>query len=144
MSIIILPIILIVLGLIGVIGTVWVSGSFKARETTISKGSEWFSISPEVLESELTMRIREHFRNLLKALLIWMIGWYRKISKEITVKQVLKKQVRTFLYDHTPEGIRHPSDFWHRVRHDEKKSLKNKRQDIAPEELISGTIEKEE
>jgi hypothetical protein len=52
--------------------------------------------------------------------LIWLIAIYREISKEITIKQTLKKRVRTFLYEHTPEGVRHPSDFWHRVRHDKK------------------------
>ena len=121
MSFIILPIVLVIIGAIGVIGTIWVSASFKARETTIPKGSEWFSISPEIVESEISMRLREKFRNLLKQILIWMIAWYRKVSKEITIKQALKKQVRTFLYDHTPEGVRHPSEFWHRVRHTDKK-----------------------
>jgi hypothetical protein len=123
MSIIILPIILMVLGALGVIGITWISGSFKSRETTIPRGSEWFSISPDVLESELSMHIRERFRNLLKVILVRMIALYRRVSKEITVKQLLKKQVRAFLYDHTPEGVRHPSEFWHRVRHHEKRKI---------------------
>ena len=129
MSIIILPIILMVLGALGVVGIVWISGSFKSRETIIPRGSEWFSISPVILESELSMHIREKFRNFLKVILVWMIALYRRISKEITVKQVLKKQIRSFLYDHTPEGVRHPSEFWHRVKHPKKhteKSIENK------------------
>lgn len=105
------------------IGSVWLSNGFKSRTTTIPRGSEWFSISPDILESELSARIQEKFRKVLKTLLIWMIALYRKISKEITVKQALKKQVRTFLYDHTPEGVRHPSEFWHKVRHAEKKRV---------------------
>ncbi len=122
MSIIILPITLIILGSLGIFGTIWISSaSIKSRETTIPRGTEWFSISPEVVESELSMRIQEKFKNFLKIILIWMIALYRKVSREVTVKKVLKKKVREFLYDHTPEGVRHPSEFWHRVRHTEKK-----------------------
>lgn len=123
MSIIIFPIALIILGALGVIGSIWLSSGFKSRATTIPRGSEWFSISPEILESELSMRIQERFRKFLKTLLIWMIALYRRVSREITVKQVLKKKVRAFLYDHTPEGVRHPSEFWHKVRHTEKKRV---------------------
>ncbi len=122
MSIIILPIALIVLGGLGIIGTIWISsGNYKSRDP-IPRGSEWFSVSPEILESGLSIRIQEKFRAFLKILLIWMIALYRRVSKEVTVKQVLKKKIRAFLYDHTPEGVRHPSEFWHRVRHTEKKT----------------------
>ncbi len=123
MSIIILPIALVILGGLGIIGTIWISSeNYKSRDP-IPKGSEWFSVSPEILESELSMRIQEKFRGFLKIVLIWMIALYRRVSKEVTVKQVLKKKVRAFLYDHTPEGVRHPSDFWHRVRHTDKKKI---------------------
>ncbi len=121
MSIIIFPITLIILGSLGVLGTIWLSSGFKSKTTTISRGSEWFSISPEVLESKLSVRFQEKLRAFLKIVLIWMIALYRRLSKEITVKQVLKKKVRAFLYDHTPEGVRHPSEFWHKVRHADKK-----------------------
>lgn len=121
MNIFIIPIILIILGGLGIIGTIWLSKGYQSKESIIPKGSEWFSISPEVLESELSMRIQEKFRKFLKVVLIWMIALYRRVSKEVTVKQVLKKKVREFLYDHTPEGVRHPSDFWHKVRHTTKK-----------------------
>jgi hypothetical protein len=125
MNIFILPIILIILGGLGIAGTIWLSKGYRSKQFAVPKGSEWFSISPEVLESELSMRIQEKFRRFLKIILIWMIALYRRLSKEITVKQVLKKKVREFLYDHTPEGVRHPSDFWHRVRHTEKKTKKS-------------------
>lgn len=127
MSVIILPIVLMVLGSLGVIGTIWISGSFKSRETVIPRGSEWFSISPEIFESEVSMKIQDKFRGLLKVILIWMIALYRRVSKEVTVKKVLKKKVREFLYDHTPEGVRHPSEFWNRVRHSDKKTLEKEK-----------------
>ena len=119
----ILPIIFIVIGGIGIAGTLWLSSSrIRSRGITISKGSEWFTISPDVLEAELSMSLREKFRMMLKIVLIWMIALYRKLAREITVKQILKKKVRAFLYDHTPEGIRHPSEFWHRVHHKTSRS----------------------
>jgi hypothetical protein len=148
MSIIILPIVLIVLGGIGIVGTIWISSaSFKSKETTIPRGSEWFSVSPDVLESELSLKAREGFRGALKVLLIWMISLYRRVSKEVTVKQVLKKKVRAFLYDHTPEGVRHPSEFWSRVRHHEKKPRRTKTVHTeleTPTEIVDTPIEKEE
>ncbi len=111
-------IICIVVGIIGVFGILWISsGSLNYLENQVPKGSEWYSIHPEHLESRFGWKVQEYTRNILKIFLIWLIAIYRRISKEVTIKQVVKKKVREFLYDHTPNGVRHPSEFWHRVRH---------------------------
>lgn len=115
-------IVLIVIGLAGTAGTVWFArGGLRFAEYPVpARGQEWFALSPELVESAFTMRARQAARNLLKRLLIWLIRIYREISRRITVKQAVKRKVREFLYDHTPEGVRHPSEFWSRAKdHDE-------------------------
>lgn len=111
-------IICIAIGIVGILGTLWLSsGSLRYLENQVPKGSEWYSIHPENLESRLGFKIQEQLRNLMKLLLIWLIAVYRRISKEVTIKQTVKKKVREFLYDHSPNGVRHPSEFWNRVKH---------------------------
>lgn len=118
-------IICIVIGIIGLVGTLWVSsGSLRYLENQVAKGSEWYRIHPEHLGSHLGAKFEEYVRHLLKLLLIWLIQIYRRISKEVTIKQVVKKKVREFLSDHTPGTTRHPSEFWNRVRHTETKKAK--------------------
>lgn len=123
MNIIILPSILIVFGGIGMASTLWLSSKVARHKQPVPRGHEWFSISPDLLESELATTIQNLLKGILKTILVWTIALYRKISREITIKQVLKKKIRTFLYDHTSEGVRHPSEFLNRVRHKEKRPL---------------------
>jgi hypothetical protein len=114
-------IVLVIVGVLGMIGTIWLSSaSLRYAENPIEPGSEWFSLSPETIEQTVSAKIRQEFRKLLKVVLIWMIALYRRVSEKITIKQTVKKHVRGFLYDHTPDGIRHPSEFWHKVRKSDK------------------------
>lgn len=111
-------IIIIIVGIIGMTGTLWLSGArLRYQEKNIPHGQEWFVIAPDKIESAITAQVRKGFRNLLKVILVWLLGWYRHLAKKITVKQLVKQRVRSFLYDHTPDGVRHPSEFWHRVKH---------------------------
>jgi len=114
-------IILIGVGIIGILGTIWLTQArVRSVEFPIHKDHEWFRISPEKIEAVIGTRIREHVRAFLKIILIWMLRIYRRVSGKITIKKVLKQKVREFLYEHTPTSIRHPSEFWHKVRHHEK------------------------
>lgn len=129
--------ILIILGIIGITGTLWMSSaSLRYAENPIPRGDEWWNITPEGIESSLGNRLRESSKNLIKKVLIWLIGIYRNISKKVTVKQTIKKKVREFLYEHTPDGERHPSDFWSRVKTPRKRS---RRTQIHHETLHHGS-----
>ncbi len=135
-------IILIVLGLAGILGTLWFSyGSLRYIEYPVPKGSEWFALSPETFESGFALRARKAIRGLIKLLLIWLIHLYRSVSKEIRVKQVVKQKVREFLYDHTPEGVRHPSEFWSHVKH---RPISRKKTSAAPKESSLDLLETHE
>ncbi len=112
-------IICLALGIIGTVGILWFSsGSLHYLENPVPKGQEWFRLHPEHIEARFAGHIRERIRELLKDILVVLIGWYRAISKKITIKQVVKKKVRAFLYDHKPDGERHPSAFWNQVKKD--------------------------
>ena len=131
-------IILIVIGVLGMIGTLSVSsGSLRYKEHPVAKGSEWFSVNPEVLESRLGAKIREETRGLIKIILIWLIKQYRDLSQKITVKQTVKKKIRAFLYDHDPDGKLNPSEFWNQVRHPQK-TKRSKKHPVAV--IIEETI----
>ena len=120
-------IVLIALGIVGTIGTIWLSSaSLRYLENPIPSGNEWFSVSPEKMESMIGMKIRQESRKVLKIVLIWLIGIYRKISQKITLKQTVKKHVRGILYDHAPEGVRHPSEFWNQVKSTTKRVHKKR------------------
>lgn len=108
-------IILITVGLLGIIGTLWLSHpSFYHREQPSTE--PWYVLHPENFESGLVEEIRKLIRNLLKWVLIRMIALYKALSERITVKQVLKKRIRAFLYEHRTGDDRKPSDFWNKVR----------------------------
>lgn len=133
-------VILIVLGIVGMVLTIWISSaSLRYIENpAVAHGDEWFITSPEKIESAITLQIQKGFRNLVKVILIWLLAVYRDMSQKVTVKQTLKKKIRAFLYDHTPHGVRHPSEFWHLVRHHETKKPPAPEQ-ISPKEIISGS-----
>jgi len=134
-------IILIVLGIIGLIGTLWFSaGSLRYVENPVAQGSEWYSVSPDVLESKLGLKIREELRKVLKVVLIWLIKIYRDMSQKITLKETVKKQVRAFLYEHKPDGERNPSEFWDRVRHPTKPKTARKPR-VKKEKIQSETVQ---
>jgi hypothetical protein len=138
-------IICIVVGIIGIFGILWISsGSLRYLENQPPKGSEWYVIHPENLESHLGRKLQEYARSLLKFALIWLIQAYRKISKEITIKQVVKKKVRAFLYDHTPDGVRHPSEFWSRVRHTDAPKVEKPKRTRKPKVVIEEVVITEE
>lgn len=124
-------IILIVLGLVGISTTLWISHP-KWSHTHTPSGDAWYILHPENFESGVIQYARSLLRAWIKWLLIWMIHWYRRLSEKVTVKQVLKKKIRGFLYEHTHDSIRHPSEFWNKVRKSEKKP--RPLQDHAPTE----------
>lgn len=113
-------IILIVLGLLGISTTLWISHPRWSHPTPPS-GDAWYILHPENFESGVIQYFRSLLRTSIKWLLIWMIHWYRKLSEKVTVKQVLKKKIRGFLYEHSHDSNRNPSEFWNKVRKTEKK-----------------------
>lgn len=110
-----ISIILIVIGILGIGVTLWMSHP-KLYHDAVPEGDPWYVLHPENFESGLIQSARNWLRSLIKILLIAMIGIYRKLSEKITVKQVLKKKIRGFLYEHANQGVRNPSEFWNKVR----------------------------
>ena len=107
--------ILIVIGALGILGTLWISHpKLYAPETP--EGDAWYVLHPENFESGITYRARMILRSIVKWLLIKLIEAYRKISERVTVKETLKKKVREFLYEHSHDTVRRPSEFWSKVR----------------------------
>ena len=132
-------IVLVIVGIIGMIGTIWLSSaSLRYAENPIEPGSEWFSLSPETIEQTISAKFRQEFRAFLKIVLIWLIAIYRKLSEKITIKQTVKKHVRGFLYDHSADGVRHPSEFWNKVRKSDKP--KTVRRKSKKSESIDNTL----
>lgn len=126
-------IILAAVGMIGVVATVWLSSaSLRYAERPVAPGTEWFSMSPEKIESAVAMAVQTRFREVLKVILKWAIRQYRETSKKITVKQEIKKRVRAFLYDHNRTGSRNPSAMWGQLKNSGENS-----QDINPNEITS-------
>ena len=114
-----LYIILIIIGTAGALTTLWLSHpKIALRETPT--GDPWYILHPENFESGVIQHIRSIARTALKWILIWLIAAYRKLSEKITVKQVLKKKIRGFLYEHSHDSIRHPSEFLNKIRHPSK------------------------
>lgn len=109
--------ILIGVGLIGISLTLWVSHPKLYSAEPLTQ-EPWYILHPENFESGLIEEMRKVFRNLLKWILIHLIALYRQISEKVTVKQVLKKRIRAFLYEHRNGDERNPSEFWHKVRKD--------------------------
>ena len=107
--------ILIVVGALGIAGTLWTSHP-RFQMQDVPEGDAWYVLHPENFESGIVQRIRAIARGILKVTLIWMIAAYRKLSERITVKQTLKRKIRGFLYEHSNDGARHPSEFWNKVR----------------------------
>ena len=112
-------IILIIVGILGMAGTVYLSSGI-AEET--AGNAPWYVLHPENFQSGLTKSVRIWMRNMLRKALIFLIRQYRKASEKIRVKETLKQKIRSFLYEHEPGGIRHPSEFWGKVRHPKKRS----------------------
>lgn len=122
-----LYIILIIIGTVGALTTLWLSHpKIALRETPA--GDPWYILHPENFESGVIQHIRKTARAILKLVLIWMIAAYRKLSEKITVKQVLKKKIRGFLYEHSHDSARQPSEFWNKVRH----PVKTRKHHIKP------------
>lgn len=129
-------VILIIIGFIGIVGTLWLS-SAKARTTEGSiTGPAWYSLSPGQIESAASAAVQSRFRELLRILLHWMIGQYRNVSKKITVKQEVKKRVRAFLYEHREGGARNPSAMWGQLQNRSKSDINNVPV-ISPDEITS-------
>ncbi len=123
-------IICIVVGIIGIVGILWISSaSIRYLENPIAHGTEWFQFHPEYFQSGITSYFQKHARYFLKKILIWLIAVYRKLAQKITVKQMVKKKIREFLYDHSTEGKKHPSEFWNKVRHNNIPQIKT---DLPP------------
>lgn len=113
-------IILVIVGSMGVLGTLYLSSGIPSQDQAVSP---WYTLHPENFQTGLTQAVRIWIKNLLKVALIWMIRKYRTISEKVTVKQVLKQKVRKFLYEHEPGTVRHPSEFWNKVRKQKKPNL---------------------
>lgn len=109
--------ILIAVGLLGVALTLWVTHP-KVYSDLSPTGEPWYVLHPENFESGIIEEFRKLFKNILKWILIRLIGLYRNLSEKITVKQMLKKRIRAFLYEHRQHNERNPSEFWHKVRKD--------------------------
>lgn len=107
--------ILIGVGFIGIALTLWVSHPKMYYERPLSE-EPWYVLHPENFESGLIEELRRWFRELLKWVLIRMIALYRALSEKVTVKQMLKKRIRAFLYEHRNGEERNPSPFWNKVR----------------------------
>lgn len=126
-------IILLVLGLIGMIAAIWLSSaSLRYVEHPVTPGTEWFAVSPERIEAAIAAAVQTRFREVLKVILKWAIRQYRETSKKITIKQEIKKRVRSFLYEHKHDGSRNPSAVWNQL-----KSSGDHSQDISPNEMTS-------
>jgi hypothetical protein len=104
-----------ILVLVGISTTLWMSHS-RFAHTKTPQGDPWYVLHPENFESGVIQYMQALARTWLKWFLIWTIHFYRKLSEKVTVKQVLKKKIRGFLYEHTHDTIRHPSEFWNKVR----------------------------
>lgn len=107
--------ILIGVGLIGIGLTLWVSHP-EIHSAEPPTKEPWFILHPENFESGPIEEFRKFFRKILKWILVRLITLYRRVSEKVTVKQVLKKRIRAFLYEHRSEDERNPSEFWHKVR----------------------------
>ncbi len=107
--------ILIAVGLVGVLFTLWINHP-RVYTPLPPTGEPWFVLHPENFESGIIEELRKLFRNMLKWILIRLIALYRDLSEKITVKQMLKKRIRAFLYEHRQHNERNPSEFWHKVR----------------------------
>lgn len=107
--------ILIIVGALGILGTLWTSHPKLYAEETPS-GDAWYVLHPENFESGITHRARALLRSAVKWLLIRLIQLYRRISEKVTVKETLKKKIREFLYEHSNDTVRKPSEFWNKVR----------------------------
>ena len=128
---------LIIVGLLGILGTLWISHP-RLHSAEQPSGDPWYVLHPENFESGVIEQLRTLTRAVIKWILIWMISIYRKLSEQITVKEVLKKKIRGFLYEHTHDSIRHPSEFWNKV----KKQPKGKPRASKP--LPEPTVETED
>ncbi len=125
-------IILIVLGLLGMGITLYVSnGAVLAKEYGTEGQEPWYVLHPENFESGLSSQVRTLTRKILKVMLLWMIEQYRKLSEKITVKQVVKARIRNFLYEHDKNAPRQPSEFWTKVRHPKKSSTAKRKHATA-------------
>ncbi len=110
-------IILIVIGIIGIASTLWLSNArLRAAEFPVEPGHEWFSVPTDVFETSLVIAIKKRLRSMLKIILIWLLNLYRKISREIKIKQVVKQKVRAFLSDHDHNHPHTPSEFLKTVK----------------------------
>lgn len=120
--------ILVVIGIIGIKGTLWLSNArLRNAEFPNQSGQEWFTIPTDVFETSLGIAIKKQFRNVLKIILIWLLNQYRKISREITIKQVVKQKVRAFLSDHDHTHQHTPSEFLKTVKESTIKRVRKPR-----------------
>ena len=124
--------ILIVIGIIGIAGTLWLTDArVRAAEFPVAPGHEWFSVPEDVFETSLAIALRKRFRSLLKTILIWMLAKYRKISREITIKQVVKQKVRAFLSDHDHNHPHAPSEFLKTVKNQTRRIVRKPKIQIS-------------
>lgn len=131
-------VILVVAGAVGIIGTLWISsGSLRYAENQIARGNEWFIITPEKIESVVTNAARSKFREILKIILKWAIKKYRETTRDVQIRQEIKKRVRAFLYDHHVDGShKQPSAVWKQLQHTHNKPIDPI---ISPDEIITGS-----
>lgn len=108
-------IILAVVGSIGIALTLWLDHP-RLRAVDTYEGDPWYVFHPENFESGVIQYARSIIRFWLKRMLIALIALYRIVSQKITIQQTVKKSIRAFLYEHTHDGIRKPSEFWEKVR----------------------------
>lgn len=116
-------IILIAIGIIGIAGLLWLSeGNLRTAESPVAPGREWYAIPSDVFETSLAVAIKKRFRLLIKDLLLFLIKVYRRISREIRIKEMVKAKVREFLYEHDRSLTRGPSEFISSVKKRTRKS----------------------
>jgi len=126
-------IILIVIGIIGIASTLWLSNArLRAAEFPVEPGHEWFSVPTDVFETSLVIAIKKRLRSMLKIILIWLLNLYRKISREIKIKQVVKQKVRAFLSDHDHNHPHTPSEFIKTVKESTIKHVRKSRTPKTP------------
>ncbi|MDB4983913.1 MAG: hypothetical protein JWM20_92 [Patescibacteria group bacterium] len=119
--------ILIVIGIIGIVGTLWLSGArVRATEFPVEPGHEWFAVPEDVFETSLAIAVKKRFRSMLKVILLWSLEHYRRVSREITIKQVVKAKVRKFLTDHDHLHPHAPSEFLKTVKRETAKRITRK------------------
>jgi hypothetical protein len=124
--------------MIGIASTLWLSNArLKNAEFPVEPGHEWFAIPTDVFETSLAIAIKKQFRNVLKIILIWLLDQYRKISREITIKQVVKQKVRAFLSDHDHTHPHTPSEFLKAVK---ESTIKRVRKTRTPK-IIQGSVD---